>query len=177
MSLLKGLWVAVAVLSLAGCNTVYSTQPVGETVVAVAPEEWEGTWINSSMDTPVSIKVMDAQKGTLKAAWIHDMEMETWDVHLRESGQWMFGSMKGSKQDNRLVWGRIKKDGNEVIIWTPDTAKISDLVKAGSLPGTVDEGGDVTLGELKAEHMRLIMSEDKVVLDWANPIVLIKLSR
>lgn len=178
MSMFKGMLAAVSVLSLAGCSTVYSTKPIGENVVSIVePAEWEGTWINSSMDVPVIIKVTDAQKGILKAMWIEDMKLESHEVQLLGSGEWMFGNIKDDK-DGRFLWGRIKQEASQIILWFPDVAKISALVKAGSLPGTVDEGGDVTLGDLKAEHLSLIMSDDKGILfDWTDPLVLIRLSK
>jgi hypothetical protein len=178
MSLFKGMLVAVSVLSLAGCSSVCSTKPVGEKAVAVEPEEWEGTWINSEMDTPVSIKVTDAKKGILKAMWIDKMKMESCDFQLLESGTWMFGSMRKDDKDNRYLWGRIKKDAGQIIVWIPDVTKIRELVKAGTLTGTVAEDGDVTLGDLNAAQLSVITSEDKGLLfEWTNPLILIRLSK
>lgn len=66
MRIFKTLLVALSVLSLAGCSSVYCTKPVGEKAVYVQPEDWEGTWINSDMDNPLSIKVLDAEKAFSK---------------------------------------------------------------------------------------------------------------
>ena len=177
MSLFKGMLVAVSVLSLAGCSTVYSTKPMGEKVVAAEPEEWEGTWINSEMNM-VSIKVIDAKKGILKSMWIENMKMESCEFQLLESGTWMFGSTKKDDKDNRYIWGRIKKDAGQIIVWIPDVSKIGELVKAGSLPGTVAEDGDVTLGDLNAAQLSVITSDDKGILfEWTKPIILIRLSK
>src|ERR1700675_334006 len=119
MSLFKGMLVAVSVLSLAGCSTVYSTKPMGEKIVAAEPEEWEGTWINSEMNM-VSIKVIDAKKGILKSMWIENMKMESCEFQLLESGTWMFGSTKKDDKDNRYIWGRIKKDAGQLGVITSD---------------------------------------------------------
>jgi len=178
MSLFKGMLVAVSVLSLAGCSSVYSTKPIGEKIVSAGLDEWEGTWINSEMDNPVSIKVTDAKKGILKAAWIEDMKMESCEFQLLESGTWMFGNTKKDEKDNRYVWGRIKKDAGQIIVWVPDVLKIRELVKAGTLPGSVAEDGDVTLGDLNAAQLSVITSEDKGLLfEWTNPLILIRLSK
>ena len=178
MRLFKGLLVAVSVLSLTGCSTVSSPKPMGENIVSVEPEQWEGTWITSTMDTPVSIKVTDAKKGILKAAWLDDMKMESCEIYLLESGEWMFGNVKDEENSSRFLWGRLKKDDSQIIAWFPEVEKIRDLVKAGSLPGTVDEDGDVALGDLKAEHLKLITSDDKGILfEWEEPLVLIRLSK
>jgi len=178
MSLFKGALIAVSVLSFVGCNSVYCTKPVGEKAVSIEPGEWEGTWINSSMDNPVSIKVIDAKKGILKAMWIENAELESCEAYLLESGEWMFGSTREDGKGNRFIWGRIKKDEGQILVWVPAVSKISDLVKAGTLPGTIEDDGNVTLGALTAEHLRVIMSEDKGVLfEWTKPVVLIRLSK
>lgn len=178
MSLFKGLLVAVSVLSLAGCSTVSLPKPMGETVASVEPEQWEGTWLTSTMDTSISIKVTDAKKGILKAAWLDDMKMETLEFYLLESGEWMFGNVKDEENSSRFLWGRLKKEDSQIIVWFPDVEKIKDLVKAGSLPGTVGEDGDVALGDLKAEHVKLITSDDQGILfEWEEPLVLIRLSK
>jgi hypothetical protein len=63
-------------------------------------------------------------------------------------------------------------------VWIPDVTKIRELVKAGSLPGTVAEDGDVTLGDLNAAQLGVITSEDKGILfEWTNPMILIRLSK
>ena len=104
--------------------------------------------------------------------------MESFEAHLLESGEWMFVNLKDDEKENRFIWGRIKKDASQIIVWPPDASKISEMVKAGSLPGTVGEDGDVTLGDLKAEHLSLIKSDDKGILfDWTEPIILIRLSK
>lgn len=167
--------VAFSPLSL-GCNAVYSTKPVGEKSVSAAAEDWDGTWIASTMSTPVTLQVTDAQKGLLKAVWIEKMSLESCEVQLLESGEWMFGTVKDKDQINLFVWGRIKKDGNQIIVWFPSVSRIKDLVQAGKLPGTVDEDGDVTLGDLKAEHLARLTNAESPLFEWEEPLVLVRLS-
>jgi hypothetical protein len=52
------------------------------------------------------------------------------------------------------------------------------MVQNGVLPGTVDENGDITLGELSADHIKVITSETRGVLfNWDDPIVFIRLTK
>lgn len=172
----RSVLVAVSLLGFVGCNAVYSTKPVGEKVVSISAEDWDGTWIDSELSTPVTIEVMDAQKGLLKAAWIEKMALESCEVQLLESGEWMFGNLKDKDRPNLFVWGRIKKDHSQIILWFPEVSKIRELVEAGKLPGSVDKEGDVTLGDLTAEHLARITSKDSPLFEWDEPVILVRLS-
>lgn len=52
------------------------------------------------------------------------------------------------------------------------------LVEKGALPGIAESDGNVVLGDLTSEHLKLITSSAKgALLDWEEPTVLIRLSR
>lgn len=38
----------LVVIFLAGCKSVMTTQPMGETLVQLNPEEWQGTWLGET---------------------------------------------------------------------------------------------------------------------------------
>ena len=121
------------------------------------------------------------------AAWIEGMELESYDTLIRQSEGWLFFNIKDKSEDSDehgYFWGRIKRDGNTILLWDPDVEKFRSLVREGVLPGEVKKSGDnkekdsdVILGELSAEHIRVLTSgEHGVLFNWDKPLVLIKLS-
>ena len=167
---------------IAGCNIVYSTKPMGEKAVSISAEEWEGTWMHS--DGALTVRVIDSVQGILEVGWVEtegkELTFELSKVYLRKFGGWLFVS--GPDSDNpdksQFLWGRVKKDDNQVIIWGPDVSEFEALVKNGVLPGIAESDGNVVLGDLTSEHLKLITSNAKgALLDWEEPIVLIRLSR
>jgi hypothetical protein len=168
--------VAAAVIMMAGCSAVYSTKPVGENPVTIKAEEWDGTWINKN--GAITLEVMDAEKGIIHVAWVEKMKLESYQVHLLDSGSWMFASFRESGESQKYLWAKILKDEDQLNLWAPSVDKIRVLVQKGVLPGSVEESGDVVLGELKAEHLRLLTSEEKGILfEWEKPLVLTRLTR
>jgi len=167
---------AVCVCLGLGCNAVYSTRPVGETVPPVKAEEWEGTWFNK--DGAVCLTVQNAEQGLLQLAWIEKMKLESYEVRLLGAGDWLFANIRETGEPERYLWARIVRDGEQINLWVPSVEKIRALVEKGRLPGTVEDGGTVTLGELTADHLRLITGEGEGVLfEWDKPVVLLRLTR
>jgi hypothetical protein len=161
---------------LVGCSAVYSTKPVGLAPASITPEDWQGTWVHK--DGVIQIDIVDAEKGIIRAAWIEDMKLKSFDIRLNTSEDWTFGSTKENPEDTRFVWGRIKREDNQLVIWSPSVSKFKKMVQDGVLPGTVDENGDITLGELSADHIKVITSETRGVLfNWDDPIVFIRLTK
>ena len=77
--------------------------------------------------------------------------------------------------------GVALSDGNTVIIvywFVPQeqlSKRLTALVQTGALPGRVESSGRVVLGQLTAEHYRLILSEEGGVVYWMSPYPFIKL--
>jgi hypothetical protein len=121
------------------------------------------------------------EAGLLEIAWVEEgdtgFKLESYQAHLMKCGEWMFCSLKS--QDSELyLWGRLKRNDNQLVIWFPDTARIRALVEAGSLPGKVDEDKNVTLGMLTASQLGLITSDDDVpLMEWEEPLVLVRMGR
>ena len=189
MQTIRATWVLFSACSfflIAGCSSVYSINPVGEKPAQIDAALWDGNWLGA--DGVMTIKVIDADGGILQVAWIEDMKLEKYQVYLMESGNWLFFNLKdedqeGDEEDPGYFWGRIKKDDNSITLWDPDISKFRALVTEGVLPGEAKKSGkdnehdsDVILGELTAEHLRIIVSEEKGVLfDWDDPLVLLKI--
>ena len=166
-------------LSLWGCNVVYTKQPVGEKPRSLAAEadQWDGTWLVP--DGAVTVRVKDAAKGVLSIGWVEKsgdaLKPHVEDVFLRDVGDWSFASMKDEDKPGLYVWGRIKRKDRQIFLWAPNLGKLRELVKAGTLPGTL-QGEDVFLGNLGAKELQIISSETQGVLfEWSEPIVFTKL--
>jgi len=169
------LLILVLGVTFSGCTAVYCIKPMGETPVSIEPEDWDGSWMHD--DGFINIKVNDAEKGTFEAAWIENKKLESVNVQLQSCGDWFFGSSLDSAEKQRYIWGRIKKEGQQLVIWAPDVDKFKVLVEEKILPGKVDSDGNVSLGELSSEHMKIIASEKKGVLfEWDDPVVLFRIS-
>jgi hypothetical protein len=56
-------------MSLIGCESVLTTQPIGNTVVQLSPEQWQGTWLSHEGGV-ATITVLDKDNGLLQASQI-----------------------------------------------------------------------------------------------------------
>jgi hypothetical protein len=178
MSPMRTFVLGAIALVLAGCARVIVPEPAGEKPVALVPSEWNGLWLAG--DNALRIEVLDAEKGLLRLAWIEDgktPKLETADVHIRESGDHRFASMRVNEITNavRYVFGRIKKEKRQMVAWMPDSAAMKSWVQAGKLPGKI-EGHDIHLGALTPEHLGRIVAVTNGLLDWDGPLVFSRLT-
>lgn len=172
--------VTLLLISACGCNAVLAKRPVGEKPAKIVANDWEGKWVGADGGS-LTVKVLDANKGLLKVFWLDDEDkrtpsMKSADVELRESGKWLFAST--NYEDNGpsrgYLWGRIKNEDRQMIVWIPDDKAFAPLVKSGVFPGKI-EGDDIILDELKAEHLKIITSGERGVLfQWDKPAVFVK---
>lgn len=180
MKTIRLLFVSSLLLLLWGCDSVTSTALVGEQPVSLVAEEWDGTWLSAG--GTVTLKVLDAEQGKLRAAWIEDsggkLKMETWLVQIRSSGSWSFANVRddGGNQEieERYLFSRVKKDSRQILFWMPDTEAFTAAVKAGHLPGEIIDSS-VRLSALNASHLEVIKSDQGPGLfDWDEPLVLLR---
>jgi hypothetical protein len=167
----------VLVVILAGCDIVASTEPVGGEPLRVEESEWKGTWLQS--DGPLTVRVVDPEQGRLEVGWIEERDgslvLETVDAQLRKTEDWIIASFTGVDDDlvegdDRYLWGRLVRDGDEVFLWWPRPAEFRRLVETGLLPGEIEDG-DVVLAGLEAGHLAIIVSEDHGMLfEWDEPM-------
>jgi hypothetical protein len=178
--------VAIALmLFLTACVEVTSTAPVGSKAVPIDAEEWNGTWLDDD-DEPVLFRVVDSANGILKMSGIEESDgTRRWVhsyVYLRTvpgHEGWIFASYQDKPADHEppgYLWARVKRQGEFLLVWLPDSTKFEELVEEGALPGEVirgEESGNVahiTLDEFDEEHLALIASEERGVLfDWDDP--------
>ncbi len=162
-----------------GCATVSSVEPVGERPKEISQNEWTGTWIHK--DHCITIKVLNEQKGLLQIAWVEEKEggfhLESHEVAIRESGEWIFGNVKGKGDAASYCWALMKKDPGQIIAWTPDPAQFRKLVQAGILRGKV-ERYDIILEKLTPDDLKGILSGDNgVCFEWQDPVVFFRIGK
>jgi len=168
--------IGLMLMVTSGCNAVLSKRPVGENPARIAVKEWEGNWITT--DGLLRIKVLDADKGTLKVSWLEDDKdgnpgLKTAEIEIRESEGWLLANTREEK-GRGYVWGRIQNQDRQIVIWSPDDRLFAQAVKDGVLPGRID-GDEVILGDLKPQHLKIITSNEKGVLfSWNKPSIFVK---
>jgi hypothetical protein len=177
---LVNLWVVVAACVLSGCASVSSIEPMGERPKPLLATDWAGTWLHQ--DHPVAIRVADPQQGLIEVAWVEEkqgaLKLESYEIALRESGDWTFGNARDSDRPGRSYWGVVRKEEGQILIWTPDPERCAALVKGGIIPGTVDEGGDVILDRLTPQQTLRVVSVDQgSCLRWTEPLVFFRLGK
>jgi hypothetical protein len=164
-------------LTICGCNSVISKRPVGEKPARIVAREWEGNWVTT--DGTVKVKVVESDKGILKVAWLEDDKqgnpaLKTAKIEVRESGGWLFANTIEEDKGRGYVWGRIRNEDGQVIVWSPDAKLFKQLMNEGVFPGKVD-GDEVILDELKPQHLKIITSQQRGVLfSWEKPTVFMK---
>lgn len=191
-------WLAscLAVLLLAGCEAVYSPQPLGDTAVALDPAEWQGTWL--APDTVIITTVLDGEVGRLQTAWMErgpeGAKMEVVEGSIRATGEWTFANMLDDKRDAEqpaagenegetpadsepvYSWLRLQKGQNHLTVWSPNVEQFKLFVGDGRLPGRVTDDG-VVLGVLTPAQLALINDPASGLLDWNNPAVFVKIAQ
>jgi hypothetical protein len=168
------------VLVVCGCTKVASVTPLGEHPKTIFQSDWDGTWINKEQS--VRIKVTDPQHGVLQVAWAEEkggrFVLESYQIEMREAGPWTFGNFKNQESPASYLWGLVKNDQGQIIIWTPAPNYFKKQVQAGVLPGKVDKNGDVVLEKLTSEQLKAMMSEAQgVCFNWQAPIVFFRLGK
>lgn len=175
-----GFWALMLVVVVCGCTKVASLSPVGERPKEIFPADWDGTWVNK--EQPVKIGVVDQQNGLLQVAWVEEKDkrfvLESYQIQMWEAGEWTFGNLKTNEGPAPYLWGLVKKDQNQIIIWPPNPAHFKKLVQTGVLPGNLEKGGDVVLQKLTLEHLKAMMSEPQgVCFNWQEPMVFFRLGK
>jgi hypothetical protein len=175
-----GFLALMIVVVVCGCMKVASMTPVGEHPKKILHDDWDGTWINK--EQTVKIKVAEQQNGVLQVAWVEEkgghFVLESYQIEMWEAGKWIFGNYNTKESQAPYLWGLVKKDQSQIIIWTPEQSYFRKLVQTGILPGYVEKGGDVVLKRLSSEHLQEMMSPARSeCFNWKTPIVFIRLGK
>jgi hypothetical protein len=179
MARVRAFFVLLAGALIFGCAAVSSVEPVGERPKEISQNEWGGTWINKSHS--ITIQVLDEQKGLLQVAWVEEktggLKIESYQVAIRESGEWIFGNVKETRDSASYYFALIKKDAGQIIVWTPNPVQFRKLVETGVLRGKLGKY-DIILEKLTTDDLKGILSNDKgVCFEWQNPVVFFRLGK
>lgn len=174
-----GLFTLLLSVLIFGCAAVSSVEPVGERPKEISQNEWDGTWIHK--DHSIRIKVLNEQRGLLQVAWVEEkgggLKFESYQVVLRESGQWIFGNVKEKEDAASHYWALMKKEAGQIVVWTPDPAQFRKLVHTGVLRGRVEKY-DVMLEKLTPDDLKVILSGDQgVCFEWQSPVVFFRIGK
>lgn len=176
-----GVWVGCLILgAIFGCAAVYATKPVGEVPCPVKATEWDGTWVNKN--GAVTLKVVDEQAGTLRMAWVEwsvqGPRLESHEIQMRRTADATFANVIQGEDSGRVlyVWARVKREGNELICWTPDVDRFKTAGRNGQFPFQ-EKDDSIVLGELTPEQVRILASPEAGSLyRWDDPVVLLRMS-
>lgn len=179
---MKQLRILPLLLILAGCQAIYSEQPLGTPVSSLDSGIWQGTWLHE--DVVLLTTVLDAEKGTLEAAWVErgsqGAKFERFSGTVNRSGDMLFLNMPNpdtaSESTGEYLWARVSNDGRRVILWLPNPKRITEAVKNGELPGVIKDDKNIRLGKLTAEQIQRIGSFGADWLVWPEPLVFIRLA-
>ena len=174
---LKSMFVLIlTIIFLAGCESVMTTRPMGETVVQLSPEHWQGTWLH--YEFVVTTTVLDKENGLLQASWIErgedGVDMEVAKGTVRATGDMTFFVTEDENQKELFHWARVKKGDNYLIMWSPNVEQFKILIKGGELPGKVTEDS-VVLDELEPEAIEMIDDPSANLLKWKEPDVFVRI--
>ncbi|MCS7238522.1 MAG: hypothetical protein NZ899_09650 [Thermoguttaceae bacterium] len=170
-----------ALLAGGGCSTVVSPVPVGEGPALLTPEEWDGEWYHP--EGTVTLNVLDPHGGVLEAAFVQKdsqsggrLRMQSVRVLITKAGDWFLCNFRPEDDPKRgYLWGRIRTEPKRILVWFPNAIKFANLVKKGILPGTVDDKGNVELGTLNPDHLKVIVGEaEGTLFVWDSPLVLFR---
>lgn len=149
---LSCLALCLAALTLAGCDSATSRQPVGDKVAKLDKAELDGVWEAFGPDKPedkdpdeqktkLSIRVKDAALGIISFAELKDGGApEYQDVMLRETPVGMVGNLKRPKDPEYDFVRVLKYGGDHLLVYLPDIRFIQGLVKRGDIKGVIDDG-------------------------------------
>jgi len=161
---------------LASCGSVLASVPVGDTVVQLSPEQWQGTWLHQ--EVVVTTNILDKDNGLLQASWIERREegvgLEVAKGTVRATGDKTFFVTRDENRNELFLWARVKKGDNYLIMWPPNVEQFRILINNGELAGELTEHG-VVLGELKPEFIEMIDDPSANLLDWKNPHIFVRI--
>lgn len=178
------LLISVTVLmtgALTGCKVTFSTQPMGMEAVNLNPEEWNGIWRDPVNNGFVAVRVADAGQGVLEVAGVEtrddSLELKKLRVRVRQANNWMFLSWESEERPGHYLWWKIKRSEDMAVLWAPHWERIARLVRDGGLPGKQVGENVLVLDPLDAKGYEILTSDENVLMDWENPIVLLRSKR
>lgn len=170
-------------LLLPACTSVYVSKPIGETPL-VLDSSWEGSWLTD--DGVVESSLVDGEQGLLQLAAIESgpegLRLETAIVALKEKDGVIYANVRDDETEKLYYWAIVaRKSDRFIVAWYPEAKKFKSLIAQEKFPGSLQKPGDehndnVILGELKPEHLAMINDPASGLVDWKDPVVMIRVS-
>lgn len=189
MKVLYRMVLPLSFLWLTACESVFVEQPMGDEVVVLKEDLWQGQWSNGEI--VITTTIIDAEKGILQAAWVErgqlGGELETATGYVRRTGDVTYlnllnydgdaspGEGSGENKSPEYHWARLQHDKRRAVLWWPNQNRFRDAINAGTLPGTIREDQDVLLGKLNEEQLQNINSPEANLLNWTEPMVFVRI--
>ena len=159
---------------LAGCVTTFSSEPLGEAVAVLNPEQWNGVWMDQDGKL-ARVLVIDSADGKLLLVedW-KDCSPETTAsgtdgvMRLRQSGSWYFQN-PAKKAVLYDIWLAFRRDREALFVCVADEERVRELVVSGALPGFTYEG-DVVVWPLSHDQYRVLLSDDRPAFRCGPPL-------
>ncbi len=170
------------------CDAVFTSHPIGDTPVKLEIKDWEGTWLHK--EGTIVTKILDSEKGILNVSWIEEkegkMKYVMSEVYIREMGDRLYWnreekhqSEEGARsQEIRYLWGKLQKNGRQIIVWEPDINRFKQLVTNGELPGKLGgfEHASVYVDTLNLEQLEMFSNETEGKLyNGEKPVALLQI--
>lgn len=175
--LVLGLLFLCLAAGLGGCAAVLAEKPIGATPVALAPEQWNGSWFNG--EDALVVEVTEPDAGVMQVALVEYKEggfaLQQMTAVVRQGDQWQFINVKAEDSGGRYQWARMSREGELLLIWPPEPAPLRELVENGSLAGKVEDD-DVILPGSSPELIQLLEGDGGGrFFKWDGPLVLYRL--
>lgn len=179
-------WPLMAIVLVTGCDAVYTRQPIGDEPLALETAQWQGTWLNG--EVVMLTTVLDADNGKLQTAWLERGEtgarMEVVVGEVRHTGERVYiNSLDEPDEADESApesgsppyyWARIRVEERTMTVWMPRLEAFRKAVEEGRLPGRIDADENVVLDRLEPDHLALIDSPEANLLQWSEPLVLVR---
>ena len=188
----------------ASCMPVHSERPMGARPVDLSTSSvaWNGVWCTyAPAGTPLEKRdcwvahVADEANGHLVLNRLVQREsgeaLEVINAYVRGSPQgFYFLSEEDAVLKGTFLWALAADQDSLLLMWTSDRKREAfvDLVATGQLPGRIVEklngrsglfdmavGQTVILGDLKEEHLRLIVERRSELFDIVPTWILVRL--
>lgn len=172
---LKALVLIVLLLVVVACDSVRSTNQLGETTYPLTVGEWDGTWLTG--DGSLVLEVKDTKTGEIEIMFIEKGEIEKHTIFVRQNGSDTY--MNLIDEDKLYLFAKFKKSTNQIIIWLPLAKEIKLAINNKQLEGVISEGGSDLI--IKSDKSRLnkyfIVNKSKILFDYEEPVIFRKLNR
>ncbi len=195
----------VSALLLSACEAVVTGQPMGAEIVKLDTATWQGTWLGDEvvMVTTVLDSDQGLMQAAWVERGADGARFETVTGTVRKSGDWLFLSMEHQQFEDdqdatadaadaaetveageqavtepalpEYFWARVENSGQRTLLWWPNVEQIRFAIREKRLPGTIREDDNLVLGPLDDAQMDLINSPNGNLLNWAEPVVFIRI--